>query len=59
MARLEVEGEMLAHLAGAVRDYIGKLRQHQAATPSAAEKASYERTIEAFEGMLAEIYRQS
>lgn len=59
MARIEIEGEMIAHMAGAMRDYIAKLREHQEATPSAAEKASYQRTIEAFEALLADLYAQS
>ncbi|WP_207484675.1 hypothetical protein [Arenibaculum pallidiluteum] len=59
MVRLEIDGEMTAHMAGAIRDYVAKLREHQAASPSAAEKASYERTIEAFQAMLADIYAQS
>jgi hypothetical protein len=59
MARLEIEGETIAHMAGAIRDYIAKLRGHQDATSSAAEKASYQRTIETFEAILADLYAQS
>jgi hypothetical protein len=59
MASLELEGETIAHMAGAIRDYIGKLRAHQDSTSSAAEKASYQRTIETFEAMLEQLYAQS
>jgi hypothetical protein len=48
-----------AHVSGALRDYVAKLREHQAATPSAAEKASYERTIAGVRELIRDLDAQS
>ncbi|EWY36895.1 hypothetical protein N825_23135 [Skermanella stibiiresistens SB22] len=45
MTTLTVEGELRGHVAGALRDYITKLYEFKASTPSAAAKADYDRTI--------------
>ena len=39
MATLVVEGELRGHVAGALQDYIAKLNEHKASTPSKAAKA--------------------
>ena len=45
MTTLTIEGELRGHVAGALQDYIAKLNEHKASTPSKAAKADYDRTI--------------
>jgi len=45
MVTLKIEGELLGHVAGALQDYIEKLNEYKASTPSKAAKADYDRTI--------------
>lgn len=45
MTTVTIKGELRGHVAGALRDYITKLYEHKASTPSKAAKADYDRTI--------------
>jgi len=45
MTTLTIEGELRGHVAGALSDYINKLNEYKASTPSKAAKADYDRTI--------------
>lgn len=59
MPTLTFEPDLTAHVAGALDCYVERLREHQAATPSKAEKASYERTIADIRRLRDELYAQS
>lgn len=59
MPMLTFDPEMTPHVAGALDCYVEKLRDHQAATPSKAEKASYERTITDIRRLRDALYAQS
>lgn len=59
MPTLSFDSRLAAHVAGALNDYVAKLREHQQATPSKAEKADYERTIAEVRTLLDDLYRQS
>ncbi|UEM22267.1 hypothetical protein JL100_005815 [Skermanella mucosa] len=52
MTTVTIEGELRGHVAGALRDYITKLYEHKASTPSKAAKADYDRTIAELQKLL-------
>ncbi|HEV7371587.1 hypothetical protein [Arenibaculum sp.] len=59
MTTLTFDPSLGPHVAGALGDYVAKLREHQSATPSAAEKASYERTIAEMRNLIQDLHAQS
>ncbi len=52
LTSLKVEGELRAHVAGALHDYVHKLWDYQQTTPSLAAKADYQRTIDQIEQLI-------
>jgi hypothetical protein len=55
MTTLKIEGELRGHVAGALSDYIAKLNEYKASTPSKAAKADYDRTIAEIQKLLAAV----
>jgi hypothetical protein len=59
MTTLTVEGELSGHVAAALKDYIDKLNEYKASTPSKAAKADYDRTIAQFQKLLDAVERDA
>ena len=59
MATLKIEGELLGHVAAALKDYLDKLNDYKASTPSKAAKADYDRTIAQFQKLLDAVERDA